>query len=40
MGLCVQKNLEGLLGTGKLGGQEFYIVTPIRYTVTTRMILR
>ena len=27
MGLCVQKNLEGLLGTGKLGGQEFFFIS-------------
>ena len=29
-----------LIRDGKLGGQEFLYLTPTRYTVTTRMILR
>ena len=39
MGLYVHRSHYGLLGTGKLGGQEFLYLTPTRYTVTTRMIL-
>ena len=40
MGLYVHGNHKGLIGTGKLGGQEILYLTPTRYTVTTRMILK
>ena len=39
MGVYVDRNHLGLLGTGKLGGREFLYLTPTRYTVTTRMTL-